>query len=304
MFHLRAIPVPPARADDGAMNDANTISSAGNAATARRWFITGANSGFGLAFVTAALAAGDDVVAAARRPETLADLAASHPGRLTVVELDVRDPAARTRAIEAAGRVDVLVNNAGYGVLGAFEEVADAELRDAFEVMFFGAVALTRLVLPQMRARRSGTVVQISSMGGLLSFPGVGSYSAAKGALELASEALAAEVAPLGIRVLIVEPGAFRTGFAAPSALQSAASRITDYEATAGATRETLASADGAQEGDPAKAAAAVLEVLDWPEPPLRLALGNDSIDAIRAKLAAVGADLDATEKLGRAMTA
>ncbi|NUP48747.1 MAG: SDR family NAD(P)-dependent oxidoreductase [Catenulispora sp.] len=271
-------------------------------ADARRWFITGANSGFGLAFVRAALAAGDEVVAAVRRPGTLAELAASSAGRLTVVELDVRDAAARTRAVQAAGRIDVLVNNAGYGILGAFEEVGDAELRDAFEVMFFGAVALTQLVLPQMRARRSGTIVQLSSMGGLLSFPGVGSYSAAKGALELASEALAAEVAPLGIKVLIVEPGAFRTGFATPSALQPAASRIADYEATSGATRETLTSSDGSQDGDPAKAAAAVLEVLSWPQPPLRLALGNDSVDAIRAKLAAVGADLDATEKLGRAM--
>ena len=278
------------------MNDAISETST------RRWFITGANSGFGLAFVNAALAAGDEVVAAVRRPESLADVAAAHPGRLTVVELDVRDAAARARAVEAAGRIDVLVNNAGYGIVGAVEETADPELRDAFEVMFFGALALTRDVLPQMRERRSGTVVQISSMGGMLSFPGVGAYSAAKGALELASEALAAEVAPLGIRVLIVEPGAFRTGFAAPSALRPTDTRIADYEDTAGATRETLSGSSGTQEGDPAKAAAAVLEVLSWEETPLRLALGNDSIDAIRSKLAAVTADLDATEKLGRAM--
>jgi NAD(P)-dependent dehydrogenase (short-subunit alcohol dehydrogenase family) len=272
----------------------------------RRWFITGANSGFGLAFVTAALAAGDEVVAAVRRPETFEEpplrklaASASAAGRLTVVPLDVRDAAARAAAVQAAGRVDVLVNNAGYGLLGAFEEVDEAELREAFEVMFFGPVALTRLVLPQMRARRGGTIVQISSMGGLLSFPGVGSYSAAKGALELASEALAAEVAPLGIRVLIVEPGAFRTGFAAPAALRPAAARIADYDNTSGATRETLAHSDGTQEGDPAKAAAAVLEVLGRPEPPLRLALGADSVAANRAKLAAVGADLDATRELG-----
>lgn len=273
-----------------------------NETSPRRWLITGANSGFGLAFVNAALAAGDEVVAAVRRPGTLADLAAAHRGRLTVVELDVRDAAARIRAVEAAGRIDVLVNNAGYGIVGAVEETAEAELRDAFEVMFFGALALTRDVLPQMRERRSGTIVQVSSMGGLLSFPGVGAYCAAKGALELASEALAAEVAALGIRVLIVEPGAFRTGFAAPNALRPTASRIADYEDTAGATRETLSSSSGTQEGDPAKAAAAVLEVLGWAEPPLRLALGNDSIDAIRGKLASVTADLDATEKLGRAM--
>ncbi|MBW8802989.1 MAG: SDR family NAD(P)-dependent oxidoreductase [Catenulisporales bacterium] len=274
------------------------------APTPRRWFITGANSGFGLAFVTAALAAGDEVVAAVRRPETMSGLAASASaaGRLTVVELDVRDPAARTRALRTAGRIDVLVNNAGYAVVGAVEETDDDALRDIFEVMFFGALALTREVLPQMRERRDGTIVQISSMGGLLSFAGVGAYSAAKGALELASEALAAEVAPLGIKVLIVEPGAFRTGLAHPMSLRLAASRIPDYEATSGTTRDTLSGAHGAQEGDPAKAAAAVLDVLGWESPPLRLALGNDAIDAIRAKLAAVSADLDATEKVGRAM--
>ncbi|MFL6112060.1 MAG: SDR family NAD(P)-dependent oxidoreductase [Catenulispora sp.] len=268
--------------------------------TPRRWFITGANSGFGLAFVTAALAAGDEVVAAVRRPGTMNEAVASAAGRLTVVELDVRDPAARTRALQTAGRVDVLVNNAGFGLVGAIEETEDTVLRDAFEVMFFGALALTREVLPQMRERRGGAIVQISSMGGLLSFPGVGAYCAAKGALELASEALAAEAAPLGIKVLIVEPGAFRTGFADPAALRPAASRIPDYEATSGATRDTLSGSHGTQEGDPAKAAAAVLDVLGWENPPLRLALGNDAVDAIRAKLAAVGADLDATEKLGR----
>ncbi|WP_194892481.1 SDR family NAD(P)-dependent oxidoreductase [Catenulispora pinisilvae] len=272
--------------------------------TTRRWFITGANSGFGLAFVHAALAAGDEVVAAVRRPETLAELAASADGRVTVLELDVSDAAARRRAVEAAGRIDVLVNNAGFGITGAIEETAEAELRDAMEVMFFGPLELTRLVLPQMRARRSGTVVQLTSMGGFLSFPGVGAYSAAKGALELASEALAGEVAPLGIKVLIVEPGAFRTGFAAPTALRTVASRIADYDTTSGAIRDDLSAAHGTQEGDPAKAAEAVLEVLTWKEPPLRLALGSDAVDAVRAKLASVGADLDATEHLGRAMGA
>ena len=271
--------------------------------TARRWFITGANSGFGLAFVHAALAAGDEVIAAVRRPETMRELAAAAEGRVAVVELDLRDRDRLRHAVETAGRIDVLVNNAGFGILGAIEETTDPELRDAMEVMFFGPLELTRLVLPQMRARREGTVIQLSSMGGLLSFPGVGAYSAAKGALELASEALAGEVAPLGIRVLIVEPGAFRTGFAAPAALQPAASRIADYDATAGAVRAGLPTSNGSQEGDPAKAAAAVLEVLGWKEPPLRLALGNDAVDEIRRKLAAVAADLDATEHLGRAMT-
>lgn len=270
--------------------------------TPRRWFITGANSGFGLALTHAALAAGDEVVAAVRRPETMAELAAASDGRVSVVELDVSRRDRLRAAVEAAGRIDVLVNNAGFGIVGAIEETSETELRTAMEVMFFGPLELTRLVLPQMRERRSGTIVQLTSMGGMLSFPGVGAYSAAKGALELASEALAGEVEPLGIRVLIVEPGAFRTGFAAPAALQTVDARIADYDETSGATRDGLPTSHGAQEGDPAKAAAAVLDVLGWKEPPLRLALGNDAVDAIRGKLAAVAADLDATERLGRAM--
>jgi NAD(P)-dependent dehydrogenase (short-subunit alcohol dehydrogenase family) len=272
--------------------------------TPRRWFITGANSGFGLAFVHAALAAGDEVVAAVRRPETMRELAESARGRVTVVELDLGRPDRRRAAIEAAGRIDVLVNNAGFGIVGAVEETSDAELRNAMEVMFFGPLELTRLVLPQMRERGEGTIVQLTSMGGILSFPGVGAYCAAKGALELASEALAGEVAPLGIKVLIVEPGAFRTGFAAPAAVQAVDERIAAYDATAGAVRDGLPTSHGTQAGDPAKAAAAVLEVLGWKEPPLRLALGNDAVDEIRRKLATVNADLDATENLGRSMGA
>ena len=207
-------------------------------------------------------------------------------------------------AVEAAGRIDILVNNAGFGVVGAIEETSEAELRNAMEVMFFGPLELTRLVLPQMRARRSGTVVQVTSMGGILSFPGVGAYSAAKGALELASEALAGEVAPLGVKVLIVEPGAFRTGFAGPATLQAAESRIADYDATAGATRDGLPTATrhpggrpgegrgGGPGGPGMEGAAAAARARD------------DAVDEIRRKLAAVGADIDATEHLGRAMSA
>ncbi|MDT0345184.1 oxidoreductase [Streptomyces litchfieldiae] len=267
---------------------------------ARRWLITGANSGFGAAFTAAALAAGDLVVAAVRRPETLAALAAEHPDRLTVVPLDVADAEQCRLAVQAAeaayGHVDVLVNNAGFGTVGAVEETTEDELRHAMEVMFFGPIRLTRLVLPGMRRRRGGTIVQLTSMGGLLAFSGVSSYCAAKGALEQASEALAAEVAPLGIRVLIVEPGAFRTEF--NGALQTAAP-IADYEATVGAVRENLAADNGKQPGDPAKAARALLAALDLPEPPLRLALGDDAVSAIRDKLASVAADLDATARLG-----
>jgi short-subunit dehydrogenase len=270
-----------------------------NRRTPRRWFITGANSGFGAAFTDAALAAGDDVIAAVRRPDTMAGAAAAHPGRITVVELDVRDAAQRRAAVEAAGRIDVLVNNAGFGIVGAIEETSEAETREAMEVMFHGPLELTRLVLPRMRARGDGAIVQISSMGGLLSFAGTGTYCAAKGALEQASEALAAEVGPLGIRVLIVEPGSFRTGFAGPSALRASAGRIAAYDGTSGSTREGLSASHGTQDGDPSKAAAAVLAVLDAGPGPLRLALGQDAVGAIRAKLEAVAADLAATADLG-----
>ncbi|WP_326599178.1 oxidoreductase [Streptomyces sp. NBC_01803] len=267
---------------------------------ARRWLITGANSGFGAAFTRAALAAGDLVVAAVRRPETMAGLAAEHPDRLAVVTLDVADPEQCRQAVDTTertyGPIDVLVNNAGFGTVGALEETGEDALRHAMEVMFFGAMRLTRLVLPSMRRRRSGTIVQVTSMGGLLAFAGVSSYCAAKGALEQASEALAGETAPLGIRVLIVEPGAFRTEF--NSALRTAES-IADYDATVGPVRDVLDSAHGKQPGDPDKAAAALLVALDLPNPPLRLALGDDAMIAIRDKLAAVAADLDATEHLG-----
>jgi NAD(P)-dependent dehydrogenase (short-subunit alcohol dehydrogenase family) len=263
----------------------------------RIWLITGANSGFGAAFTRAALDAGDTVVAAVRRPETMAGLAAKFPGRVGIVPLDVRDPVRCQQAVEDVlathGRIDVLVNNAGYGVVGAVEETTEEELRDAFEVMFHGPLRLTRLVLPHMRERRSGAIVQVSSMGGLLAFPGNSAYCAAKGALEQASEALAAEVAGLGIRVLIVEPGAFRTGFAGPAV--RASTPIADYEATAGVSRAALSAMHGSQPGDPAKAADALLAVLGWADPPLRLALGDDATAAIRSKLAAVADDLERT---------
>ncbi|MDH6113977.1 NAD(P)-dependent dehydrogenase (short-subunit alcohol dehydrogenase family) [Kitasatospora sp. MAP12-15] len=271
-----------------------------NADHARRWLITGANSGFGIAFARAALAAGDIVIAGVRRPESMAALIAEFPGRITALRLDVTDAEQCAQAVKSTveehGRIDVLVNNAGFGIVGALEETTEDELRNTMEVMFFGALRLTRLVLPHMRARRSGTIVQVTSMGGMLAFPGVSAYCAAKGALELASEALAGEVAPLGIKVLIVEPGAFRTEFAGP-ALKSA-HMIEDYEPTVGAVRAGLSGSHGQQPGDPAKAAAALLAALDLPELPLRLALGEDAVTAIRGKLAAVGADLDATAAL------
>ncbi|MCD2465975.1 oxidoreductase [Streptomyces sp. NPDC057020] len=266
------------------------------------WLITGANSGFGRAFAEAAIAAGDVVVAAARRTETLEDLVAAHPDQVDPVALDVTDTAAVDRVVaEVAGRhgrIDVLVNNAGRTHVGSVEETSDAELRSLFDVHVFGPAALARAVLPHMRARRSGAIVQLSSVGGQMSMAGFGAYSATKFALEGLSEALAAEVRPLGIDVLIVEPGAFRTSLFGNHSLSG--DGIADYTETVGATRAFVETGGGLQEGDPAKAAAAVLAALDADETPLRLALGDDSIDTILGHLDQVRDDLRTWEKVGR----
>ncbi|MED7951045.1 oxidoreductase [Kitasatospora sp. NPDC058201] len=272
-------------------------------AAGRVWLITGANSGFGQAIAEAALAAGDTVVAAARRPETLDALVAAHPDRVVPVRLDVTDPA-RIAAVVADtllwyGRIDVLVNNAGRGLIGAVEEYTDRELRDLMELHFFGPAALTRAVLPHMRAQGSGAVVQLSSMGGRFTFAGVGAYSATKFALEGLSEALAQEVAPFGIKVLIVEPGSFRTSFAGAGALAQAAA-IPAYESVVGPLRTALPESDGKQPGDPAKAAAAILAALDDERTPLRLALGNDAVDAILGHLDAAEKEVRDWEAVGR----
>jgi NAD(P)-dependent dehydrogenase (short-subunit alcohol dehydrogenase family) len=267
----------------------------------RVWLITGASSGFGRSIAEAALAAGDDVVASARRPAALADLVSEHPDRVLALELDVTDaeriPAAVAEAVQWRGRLDVLVNNAGYALVGAVEENTDDELRGMLEVMFFGAAAVTRAVLPHMRDRGAGAIVQISSLGGQLSFAGYSAYSAAKFALEGLSEALADEVNPLGIKVLIVEPGAFRTslqnGFARSTPLPA-------YEDTVGATARAAASSNGAQPGDPAKAAAAIIAALDADNTPLRLPLGSDAVDMLVAHSDRFRRELAAWEKVSR----
>jgi NAD(P)-dependent dehydrogenase (short-subunit alcohol dehydrogenase family) len=271
-------------------------------ATGRVWLITGASSGFGRAIAEAALAAGGTVVAGARRTSALDDLVAAYPGRAVAVRLHVTDSAAVTDVVAEVvlwyGRIDVLVNNAGRGMIGAVEETTDRELRDLMELHLYGPAALTRAVLPHMRRQRSGAVVQMSSMGGRLSFPGVSAYSATKFALEGLSEALAAEVAPFGIRVMIVEPGAFRTGFAGGALHQSAA--IPAYDDIVGPFRTALPDSDGGQPGDPAKAAAAILAALDAEQPPLRLPLGNDAADAIAKHLDDARAEFLAWESTSR----
>jgi NAD(P)-dependent dehydrogenase (short-subunit alcohol dehydrogenase family) len=261
----------------------------------RVWLITGASSGFGHALATAALARGDTVVGAARRTNAL-------PAGAEAAELDVTDPAACRAAVDAVverhGRLDVLVNVAGRALIGAAEETTDAELRSLMDVHFFGPVALTRAALPHLRRQQSGAIVQFSSLGGRTSFAGVSAYSATKFALEGYSEALAAEVGPLGIRVLIVEPGAFRTGLHGESMWMT--ERNPAYDDIVEPIRKMQRDFDGAQPGDPAKAAAAILDALAADEPPLRLVLGNDSADAIAGSMRANQAEFEAWEHVAR----
>jgi NAD(P)-dependent dehydrogenase (short-subunit alcohol dehydrogenase family) len=247
----------------------------------KTWIITGASSGLGLALAEAALQSGEQVVGTARQVGRFEVLKARYGDRLLAVEHDVRDTAAAAavvqRALDMFGRVDVLVNNAGAGQVGAAEEVTDGELRDMLEQHLFGPAAYVRAVLPHMREHRSGAIVQMSSQGGRMSFPGVGSYSAGKFALEGWSEALAGEVAPFGIRVLIVEPSRFRTEFNASDVLRAAEQNAT-YDEVIGAVRANMTEADGIQEGDPDRAASAIRDMLETADAPLRLPLGAEAV--------------------------
>lgn len=260
----------------------------------RVWFITGASSGFGRAFAAHALERGYNVVVAARSTAKLAEIARSAPDRVLAVALDVKDRDqvqwAVTDAIGRFGRVDVLINNAGYGMVGAIEETPESELRAQMETNFFGAMAVTRAFLPILRAQGSGAIVNISSMGGQLSFAGYGAYSASKFALEGASEALALELKPLGIKVLIVEPGAFRTGFAGGALKHMPI--LDAYRETVGPIRAFTHGMHATQEGDPRKAARAIELALDDPNTPLRLQLGEDAVRSVRAHAESLLGDL------------
>jgi NAD(P)-dependent dehydrogenase (short-subunit alcohol dehydrogenase family) len=243
----------------------------------RVWMITGAGRGLGRAFAEEAIAGGDLVVATARRLEDVEALAAEFPGKVTPLRLDVTDRDEVFTAVRAAaervGRIDVLVNNAGYGLSGAIEEVDEARLRRQMEVNFFGLTWCTQAVLPTMRAQGSGHIFQISSVGGVMSFPGTGAYNASKFAVEGLSEALAGEVAPFGIRVTIVEPGPFKSDWNGTS--QDRAEPLAAYDEIMAESRELYSGAHAyTQPGDPAKAAAALRRVLESEEPPLRLLLG------------------------------
>lgn len=260
------------------------------------WFITGCSSGFGRALTEAVLERGEVVVATARNPEQMEDLVQQYGNHILALSLDVTQPsnvqAAVKEAITTFGRIDVLVNNAGYGVFGAVEEVSDLEVRQQFETNVYGALSVTRAVLPHLRRQRSGHILNISSSGGFVGFAGAGIYCASKFALEGWSEALAKEVAPLSIHVTIVEPGAFRTAF--NGKFISPNQPLEDYAATSGQMVQWLHQRDGQQSGDPKKAAAAMLQVVNHPAPPLRLVLGADTLEAIHAKLEVVAADIAA----------
>ncbi|RPH70374.1 MAG: SDR family NAD(P)-dependent oxidoreductase [Myxococcaceae bacterium] len=267
----------------------------------RVWFITGASSGFGLELARAALSAGESVVAAARRaaglrPPVPGSEERFFPLTLDVSKTDEAGPAIR-KALERFGRIDVLVNNAGHTQVGAVEETTEEELRALFDLHVFGPFALTRAVLPHMRERRSGWIVQMSSMGGQITWAGFGPYCATKFALEGLSETLASEVAPFGIRVLIVEPGVFRTSiFDTKVAFES--KTMPEYAETVGKSREYVHDNAGQQPGDPAKAAAAIRTAIDSPRPPLRLPLGADALEAIRGHLKTVGEELQQWERV------
>lgn len=252
--------------------------------TAKTWFITGTSSGFGSAFAKYALRMGYNVVATARNPERLKHLVAQAPTQVLALELDVNRPRDAEAAIAAAvqhfGRLDVLINNAGFSVLGAAEETPDNELRALMDTNFFGAVAVIKAALPVLRAQKSGAIVNISSLGGQLSFAGFSAYSASKFALEGFSEALAQEVAGFGVKVLIVEPGNFRTNLLGSGTKKMPAMEA--YRQTVGGTREFAHNMNGAQLGDPMKAAAAIDRALAAEKTPMRLQLGEDAIGAIR----------------------
>ncbi|MYM68872.1 SDR family NAD(P)-dependent oxidoreductase [Pseudoduganella sp. FT55W] len=251
------------------------------------WFITGASRGFGVLTARKALERGDFVVATARDPEAVTAALGEHPNLLALrldVKLEAQAIVAAQQAVARFGRIDVLVNNAGYGLLGAVEEANAEEVRALYETNVFGLLNVTRAVLPVMRKQGSGHVMNISSVGGYSSYAGWGVYGSTKFAVEGLSEAMSIELEPLGIQVTVVEPGFFRTDFLDTTSLVSTRDRIDSYAATVGAMRDFAAGANHAQPGDPVKLAGALLQLADSDKPPVRLQLGSDTVQRVRAK--------------------
>jgi short-subunit dehydrogenase len=265
----------------------------------KRWLITGASSGFGRLLAEYLLSLDAKVVATARNVEALQDMVKNHPGNVITLQLDVTKQHSIDKAVADAiarvGHIDVLVNNAGYGVTGAIEEVTETEYMPMFETNVFGLINLTKALLPQFRERRSGTIVNFSSIGGLIGSPGWGYYNATKFAVEGFSEALSGELAPLGVHVMVVEPGPFRTEFLGRSGVE-AKQRIVDYEVTAGKTREYFATQSGKQPGDPQRAVEAVVAAVSDPNPPKHLLLGRLALTRFRKRLEDWKTELDRWE--------
>ncbi|MEM6840323.1 MAG: oxidoreductase [Cyanobacteria bacterium P01_C01_bin.120] len=272
--------------------------------TLRTWLITGSSSGFGRALAEAVLAHGDRLIATARRPETLATLVNQYPDTSRAIALDVTNPqqvqAAMQEAQAAFGQIDVVVNNAGYGLIGALEEVSDDQIRRNFETNLFGAINVMRAVLPIMRAQGSGHIVNMSAIAGFTNELGFSIYGGAKFALEGVSEALRGEVAPFGINVTLVEPGPFRTEFIGRS-LDRVEAPMAVYEPTVGKFLNFLNQIEGQQPGDPAKAANAIIHMVEAENPPLRLVLGKYAYSKFRQKIADLTQELDAWESVGLA---
>jgi NAD(P)-dependent dehydrogenase (short-subunit alcohol dehydrogenase family) len=264
------------------------------------WFITGCSTGFGRELAKLVLDRGYRAVVTARDPHKIQDLIAGHEGRALALKLDVTNAGEVAEAAKKAettfGSIDVLVNNAGFGYVGAVEESEEDEVRAMVETNFFGLTRMIHVVLPGMRRRRRGSIVNISSIGGLVGFPGVGYYNATKFAVEGLSEALAKEVAPLGIKVLVVEPGPFRTDWAGRS-LKRSPQQIQEYAETAGAFRERITGGSGKQVGDPVRASEAILKAVESDDAPLHLVLGRIALDTARSKIELLRRELDAWEE-------
>jgi NAD(P)-dependent dehydrogenase (short-subunit alcohol dehydrogenase family) len=267
-------------------NSTDTTESSSN--DGKVWFITGASTGFGRLLAEEVLKAGGRVIATARKPEQIAELTQQHRDTARTFVLDVTNSAqieaAANEAIAVFGRIDVLVNNAGYGIAGGIEEATEAEFMPVFEANVFGLMRVTRAFLPQLRTQRSGHILNLSSMAGLVGSAGWGYYNATKFAVEGFSEALAAEMAPLGVKVTIVEPGPFRTDFLGRSGVLAERS-IPDYHETVGKTREYFYDQAGKQRGDPLKAVHVMMDVVKSEKPPLHLILGAMAYNRFRGKL-------------------
>ena len=268
------------------------------------WLITGCSTGLGRALATRVLARGHRLIATARQPDTLAALVAADPSRCRALALDVADATQVAPLVAQAaavfGRLDVVVNNAGYGLVGAVEEYDEAQIARNFETNFFGALRVIRAALPILRAQRSGHFVNISAAAVIANYAGFSIYGATKWALEGVSESLAAEVRPLGLKVTIVQPGPFRTDFIARS-LERANGSIHDYDLSSGKFRRFLETMNGLQPGDPAKAADAIIDAVAAENPPLRLVLGKYAIDKARRKLGSAARELEAGSAAGLA---